>query len=136
MSDETNEEIKQLRELLGQLADKRTVAMLTFMDRAVTVSTAALALSITFREKLAGARPAQMWLLKGCWIGLGLTVICGTVIHLGPGSAAMRAVEALRKNQHAAAAHPIYARLEFLALAGFLIGFVCLVAFGIVNADR
>jgi hypothetical protein len=131
---ETNDNDKSMLSEVGKLLDRKAVATLAFMDRAVTVSTWALALSITFRGAMAGGA-SHGWLLRGCWLGLGLTVVCGTGMHLGARSAASRAIAALRENHLSAAAHPFYAGLEFLALAGFGIGFGCLVAFGIVNVE-
>ena len=124
---------KSQAELLSETADKRNASLMTLNDRMVTVCTSALAISLTFRSSIAGTAPVHVWLLKTAWIGLAVATVGGVVLHLGMAASANALMRAIWNNQSSAAPHKIYAAIQFLALAGFLVGFICLIAFGIIN---
>jgi hypothetical protein len=118
---------------LAELVAKKNAARLVMNDRIVTVATAALAVSITFRGAIAGPGAMHVWLLKGAWIGLGLALVCGVFTHAGLINALERTIAALWDNKKAAGSHDIYDTIQFLAIVGFIGGFVCLIGFGMVN---
>lgn len=70
-------------ELIQKHTDQRTSAFYSFCDRVITLSTGALALSITFRSSFAGASPVHLWLLKLAWICFTVAILAALVTHLG-----------------------------------------------------
>ena len=122
---------------IGDLSEKRLSARARFLDRVITVSTASLAFSVTFRGSIAGESPSQIWLLKAAWIGLGVSSICGVFAHLSIASSAVNAVKEIRVNPHAvvAAPHPIYKILYILTIVFFPVGIIGLMIFGIINTN-
>ena len=127
------DKIKQL----SDLADRKATATLRFVDRAVTVSSGALAFSVTFRESIVGQFPEHLWLLQAAWIGFGISTICGVITHLGEVSALKRTMRALLADQQhraAASAHPFYEFTYLLLLFCFPLSLAALLAFGVFNA--
>jgi hypothetical protein len=124
-----------ISETLADCAEKRWTAQKTFIDRVITVSTGALAFSVTFRSVIAGADVTHIWLLKCAWIGLAVCSICGVLVHLTPASSYKRFMSAMEKGEPtiAMAAHPFYNVLYVLILFCFPVSLAALAAFGVVN---
>ena len=122
---------------LADLSEKKLEAHKTFIDRVITVSTGALALSVTFRSAIAGAGVRHVWLLQSAWLGLVVCSVGGVVMHLTTASTCKRLVAAMQKDEHAVAAgpHPFYQILWIIILFCFPLSFAALSIFAIVNVN-
>jgi hypothetical protein len=122
---------------VGDLSEKKLASTVTFIDRVVTVSTSALAFSITFRGSLLSASPSHVWILKIAWIGLGISSIAGVFLHLAPASAYKSIMIQMKDNAEARGGkpHAIFKVLYFLMAIAFPIGLAALMMFGLVNTN-
>jgi magnesium-transporting ATPase (P-type) len=58
-------------------------AYFSFVDRIITLSTGALALSITFRTSFSRPQAAHIWILQLCWIAFLIAILSALAITLG-----------------------------------------------------
>ncbi len=122
--------------ILGDLANQKSAATITFVDRIITLSTSALAFSMTFRTSLVGVTPSHLWLLKLAWIGFAICSVFGVITHLAAVSAVKRAIKALKENDQIgtwASAHPIYGLIYRFLVLVFPVSIAALMAFGVIN---
>ena len=126
---------------LRELTLLKNTASHTFVDRIITVSTSALAFSLTFRSSILGSNPTSVWLLKTAWICLALSSITGVFLHLAPVSAADNLIRRMEQNVRAggdgdeasASPHGIYEWYHRIMVLTFPAGLAALMAFGICN---
>jgi hypothetical protein len=71
------------RQLIQKHADLENAAFYSFCDRVITLSTGALALSITFRSSFSAAPPVRLFLLKVSWVCFTLAILAALVTHIG-----------------------------------------------------
>lgn len=120
-----SEDLVKLLEALYQLA-----------DRIATLSTAALALTITFRKDLVGDGLQHTLVLKASWICFVLSVIGFVLIYVGRISFHLRAVigKQTPTGQLFTALLPWYFPVSrILLLAGFLAGLMLLALIGLID---
>ena len=120
---------------LAKLSEMKIEAQKVFIDRVITVSTGALALSVTFRTSIAGGNPDFLWLLKTAWIAFGIASVAGVMMHLAPASACKNLVRDMQKGESTVAAVPhwLFPVLWCAVLIAFPVGIICLMSFGVVN---
>jgi len=66
------------KESLRKHLEIHAEAFYDFADRICTLSTGALALSITFRKDIVGNSPSGIWLLQFSWAALVVSLLCCT----------------------------------------------------------
>lgn len=122
---------------LAEMNDIKSESRDKFTDRLITVSTGALAFSITFRKALIGSDAEHIWLLKGAWIALAISAVCGVFLHLGGASAAIRMVKAMKvdPNRAYAGTHPIYRLLYLAVVLAFPSGLIMFMLFAVYNTN-
>jgi uncharacterized membrane protein (Fun14 family) len=122
---------------LSELAEQKSAATTIFIDRVVTVSTSALAFSMTFRSSIIGTSPSHIWLLKVAWIAFGICSVFGVLLHLATPSAIKRLIRDMRDGDvvgsAAGCAHPVYDLIYRLLVIAFPLGIFSLMAFGVLN---
>lgn len=128
-------DIQSAMNKIAELSEKKLNAQKTFLDRVITVSTGALALSVTFRTSIAGGNPGSIVLLKVAWIAFGIASVAGVIMHLAPASACKNLVKEMESNLNSRSAVPhwFFPVLWFAVLIAFPLGITCLVCFGVVN---
>lgn len=114
---------------------KHSEALYDFADRITTLSTGALALSITFRKDIAGASPAAIWLLQSSWAAFTIAVICCTIYRFSKAKAHAHIVQAVLKGETRGIMEVglFYDICFLIARLTFLCGVVALVAFAVKN---
>jgi hypothetical protein len=70
-------------DLIQKHTDQRTAVFYSFCDRVITLSTGALALSITFRSSFTGSSSIHLWLLRFAWICFTVAILAALITHLG-----------------------------------------------------
>lgn len=130
-------DIQSAMNKLAELSEKKLNAQKTFLDRVITVSTGALALSVTFRTSIAGGTPSSLLLLKVAWIAFGIASVAGVSMHLVTASACKNLVREMAKGVDTISAQPhwIFDLLWFAVLISFPLGIICLVWYGVVNIN-
>lgn len=113
-------------------------ALYQLADRLATLSTAALALTVTFRKDLAGNSPEfiRVLVLKTAWVAFILSVVGFVIIYIGRIDIHKRAVKAARiESTHLLVIlPPWYFRVgRILLLAGFLGGLMLLASIGLIG---
>lgn len=118
-------------------SETKSRATLTFIDRVITVSTGALALSITFRESLLSANPSHVWVLKIAWVSLCISAISGVFLHLAPASSVRAILSKMKDDPKAVGGTPnrIFKILFLSLFIALPAGLASLMIFGILNAD-
>ncbi len=108
-----------------------------FVDRVVTVSTGALAISVTFRGEIAGGGAGHVWLLQGAWCALAFCSVAGVFMHRATVSAARRFIDAAARGEEdydlVSPPHEAYILLQRLLCLAFPLGMAALAAFGVLN---
>ncbi|MEM6821845.1 MAG: hypothetical protein AAF558_07905 [Verrucomicrobiota bacterium] len=122
---------------LSEMGDIKNAAISKFVDRVLTVSSSALAFSITFRGSLVGVGAQDVWLLKVAWVSLGLCSIVGVLLHLSQASAANRMIKKMKGdlNERYAAANPVFGFGFALLILAFPVGIASLMMFGLLNTN-
>ena len=64
-----------------EFRNKSISAFFGWYEKIVAIATTTLALSVTFREKLAGSNPKYLWLLNVTWVALALCIISGVFVQ-------------------------------------------------------
>ena len=130
---ETKDTLKQL----DRINEIKTDSINQFIDRVTTVSTGALAFSITFRNSIIGTGADFVWLLQVAWIALSICVVAGVFVHLSGASAAIRLAKGIEKgdNTITADAHPFYYLLHLAVLFAFPAGLTAFTLFAVLNTN-
>lgn len=120
---------------LKEMNDIKITSLDRYTDRIITVSTAALAFSITFKTSLIGESPDLVWLLQIAWLSLGLSGISGVFLHRAQASSAIRAVKAIARgdSQFYSGCHPVFNWLAKVMNTCFPVGISALMLFAIIN---
>ena len=111
-------------------------ALYQLADRLATLSTAALALTVTFRKDLAGTGLEYSFVLKVSWISFVLSVLGFVIIYVGRIDIHRRAVIAAGTSTASTLVilPPWYFRIgRLLLLAGFLGGLMLLASIGLIG---
>ena|GEM_PF-6293908 len=122
-----------------KLTNIRNAVASRLLNNVVTLATAALGLTITFRRDLtAGSNPiAHPWLLKASWCAFALVIIGGTISRWGDVVVLQKLIKSLKfddgKTVLVARLPRICAVSYYAALVGFIAGALCLLAFGLFN---
>lgn len=119
---------------IATLSDQVHAARLAMVDRAVTLSSGALALSIAFRKDLVGMVPVDLWALKLAWVCFGIATVTGSFMHLARVSAILR-IRWQDDDVWATKAHPLFAGNYRLCLTAFAAGMAALAWFGFHNVN-
>jgi hypothetical protein len=120
-----------------ELNEKKLKSETSFIDRAISVSTGFLAVSVTFRGSITSGAIGHVWLLQAAWGCLGVAAICGVFLHLRLASAICRIFPAMKNEKMAATSgpHAIYELLFGALLVCFPVGVALLSVFGIINVN-
>ena len=115
--------------------EKRNDALYEATDRMVSLATATLALSVTFRTNLAGPQPVALGLLKLAWAALATTAICGVLLRLNKVWVHGLTAERLRSGQRRSyvPAGCLFQIVLGSCLLGFVAGLSAFAAFGFLN---
>jgi hypothetical protein len=114
----------------------------SFDQALITVSGGALVLSITFIDSIAPT-PEHVWLLYPAWIGLGVALI-STLLSFHFGKHAAARARAIEDRRYEGEIDPCKLRnrwvgwsnrLNWIAIATFLVGISCLAAFSLINVS-
>jgi len=124
-----------------QLSNQQHEARMQFIDRVLTVSSGALAFSVTFRDSVAGEAARAVWLLQLAWCLLALCTIISTYLHLSKASSASRLIKGLQaaaargdyESREIAGAHPVFQYGYEILKFAFLGAIAALAAFGVIN---
>ena len=106
-----------------------------FADRIGTLSTGALALSITFRKDVAGPSPIGVWSLQLSWAAFVLSLICCTAYRFSKAKTHWEIARNISSGQPFTTASP-GRFFNFCFLTGvisFLAGVLAVVVFAILN---
>jgi hypothetical protein len=124
-------------------ADLTNEAFFAFAEKLVTLSTGALALSITFRKSFSLPVPSHLGLLRFSWIAFTLVILAATLVQFGR----IKLHEKLAKAAGRAAtvdeetvfikAHPgwWFGPAKWIMLLSFPAAIVALAAFALYNLD-
>ncbi|HEY6169406.1 MAG TPA: hypothetical protein VI454_15300 [Verrucomicrobiae bacterium] len=122
-------------ESLQKHAEIHAEAVYKFADRVSTLSTGALALSITFRKDIIGPAPSSIWLLHLSWVAFVIAVICCTVYGFSKAKVHWEIASSIAAGHSFGVATPglFFSSCFKLGYGFFLIGVVALVWFAILN---
>ena len=129
------DEPTQLR-LIKKHADLENAAFYSFCDKVITLSTGALALSITFRSSFSAALPVCLWLLKLSWICFTLAVLTAMFTHIGRIRSHRSVRLQLLKNEGnviVSKVRKIFGFAIWVMYASFFLAIASLAAFAFVN---
>ena len=120
---------------LADLADQKRLSEQAFVHSVVSVSTGALACSITFRSFITGPGVEHIWLLKLAWGCLCVCCVVGVFMERAMAEACKRFMAAMEKDENTIAERPhaIFEVLIWFLYIGFPAGMAALSAFGIMN---
>lgn len=128
---------------MSEHIDRMNETFFLFVDRVITLSTGALALSITFRTSFSKAEPTLGWILKVSWGAYVIAILAGVLLLFGRAESHRRSA----KLEKAKLKEPPPAKTYIITLpppawlspAGwimaisFLIGIVALATFAMLN---
>ena len=106
-----------------------------FADRISTLSTGALALSITFRKDIVGTSPSAIWLLKFSWVALVIALLCCTGYRFSKAKVHWKIAQSMASGSTLAMESPgLFFSICFkLGCFAFLTGIVSFVWFAFKN---
>jgi hypothetical protein len=124
-------------------AELRNEAFYAFSERLVTLSTGALALSITFRKSFSQPNPVHLDLLRFSWIAFTVVILTSTLVQFGKirmhHKLAIEAGRAAAEDLDAQfiSAHPgwWHAPARWIMLLAFPSAIIFLAAFALYNLD-
>lgn len=125
-------------------ADITNEAFFAFAEKLVTLSTGALALSITFRKSFSLPVPSHLGLLQFSWIAFTLVILAATLVQFGRiklheklAKAAGRAAAADDEVPSFVTAHPgwWFGPAKWIMLFSFPSAIIALAAFALFNLD-
>lgn len=107
-----------------------------FCDRICTLSTGALALSITFRKDVVGDSPAQIWLLQTSWILWVISLVGCTFYRFSKAKIHWEIAQKIGAGESVGAvSQSIYYSMCFhLGVLSFLLATVSFVWFASINS--
>jgi hypothetical protein len=114
---------------------KRNEGLYEFSDRVVTLSTAALALSVTFRNSIIVQQTSGVWLLKTAWIAFALAALTGIIWRLSKVVVHDAIAGAFDSGASRVRVSPgcFYHLCLAGCLFGFVVGIVAFTVFGFLN---
>ena len=130
---------KDLDSMIEEEIERSNEAFYAFTDKIVTLSTAALTLSIIFRNSLTSNQPLKhLWLLQVAWVGFMLAVLTGTLWHLSKYRVHRDMAGRLRTNHGGGTLEFVSPRWYYrfarrIMMWAFPIAIVALTVFGILN---
>jgi hypothetical protein len=71
------------RDVTRDAQELRRKALSDWLGRLVTLSSGALTLLVSLQNTYVPKNPQEIWLLAGCWIGLGISVLAGILALFG-----------------------------------------------------
>ena len=114
-----------------------------FVDRVITLSTGALALSITFRTSFSKAEPILGWILKLSWGAYVIAILAGVSLLFGRAETHRRIAQVEKEKLKEPLPPMPYtvtpppprwlAKAQWAMVISFLIGIVALATFAMLN---
>lgn len=119
---------------LDHAIEKRNKVYYLFCDKLITLSTGALALSITFRNSIVPSSPKYLWLLSASWFFFALTILAALAVHWGETWIwNRRANEVLKDDTSDGKLPKRFAVSRWIMFSAFVVAILCFVLFAIVN---
>jgi hypothetical protein len=128
---------------MSEHIDKMNETFFLFVDRVITLSTGALALSITFRTSFSKAEPTLSWILKVSWIAYVIAILAGVLLLFGRAESHRRSAKFQKEKMKEPPPVKPYTvtlpppgwlpKAAWTMAVSFVIGIVALATFAIIN---